>query len=80
LIARVAAPTNAMEARHRSSRSMAGIERQVGIPGGGQHLTGWANYFRHGVSKAVFNAIDHYTWNRLVLHSQIFVSLDRVPR
>jgi hypothetical protein len=37
LIARVAAPTNAMEARHRSSRSMAGIERQVGIPGGGQH-------------------------------------------
>jgi RNA-directed DNA polymerase len=28
-------------------------------------LTGWANYFRHGVSKAVFNAIDHYTWNRL---------------
>jgi RNA-directed DNA polymerase len=29
-------------------------------------LTGWANYFRHGVSKAVFNAIDHYTWNRLM--------------
>jgi RNA-directed DNA polymerase len=28
-------------------------------------LTGWANYFRHGVSKAAFNAIDHYTWNRL---------------
>jgi RNA-directed DNA polymerase len=30
-------------------------------------LAGWANYFRHGVSKAVFNAIDHYTWNRLML-------------
>jgi RNA-directed DNA polymerase len=29
-------------------------------------LAGWANYFRHGVSKAVFNAIDHYTWNRLM--------------
>jgi RNA-directed DNA polymerase len=29
-------------------------------------LSGWANYFRHGVSKAVFNAIDHYTWNRLM--------------
>jgi RNA-directed DNA polymerase len=28
-------------------------------------LAGWANYFRHGVSKAVFNAIDHYTWNRI---------------
>jgi RNA-directed DNA polymerase len=29
-------------------------------------LVGWANYFRHGVSKAVFNAIDHYAWNRLM--------------
>ena len=28
-------------------------------------LAGWANYFRHGVSKAVFNAIDHYAWNRI---------------
>jgi len=24
------------------------------------------DYFRHGVSKAVFNAIDHYTWKRLM--------------
>jgi RNA-directed DNA polymerase len=29
-------------------------------------LTGWAGYFRHGVSKAVFAAIDHYTWHRIV--------------
>jgi RNA-directed DNA polymerase len=29
-------------------------------------LGGWANYFRHGVSKAVFGAIDHYTWNRIM--------------
>ncbi len=29
-------------------------------------LAGWANYFRHGVSKAVFNAIDHYTWGRIM--------------
>ena len=29
-------------------------------------LAGWANYFRHGVSKAVFNAIDHHTWGRLM--------------
>ena len=28
-------------------------------------LAGWANYFRHGVSKAVFGAVDHYTWNRI---------------
>jgi len=28
-------------------------------------LAGWANYFRHGVSAAVFHATDHYTWNRI---------------
>jgi RNA-directed DNA polymerase len=29
-------------------------------------LAGWANYFRHGVSKAVFNAIDHHAWHRIM--------------
>ena len=29
-------------------------------------LAGWANYFRYGVSKAVFSAIDHFTWGRLM--------------
>ncbi len=29
-------------------------------------LVGWANYFRHGVSKAVFSAVDSYAWNRLM--------------
>lgn len=29
-------------------------------------LAGWANYFRHGVSKAVFHAIDYHTWGRLM--------------
>ena len=29
-------------------------------------LAGWANYFRHGVSKAVFSAIDSFTWLRLM--------------
>jgi RNA-directed DNA polymerase len=29
-------------------------------------LSGWANYFRHGVSKAVFNAVDAYAWNRIM--------------
>jgi RNA-directed DNA polymerase len=29
-------------------------------------LAGWANYFRYGVSKATFSAIDHFTWSRLM--------------
>ena len=29
-------------------------------------LRGWANYFRHGVSKAVFNAVDYHAWGRLM--------------
>ena len=28
-------------------------------------LRGWANYFRHGVSKRTFNAIDSYAWERI---------------
>jgi RNA-directed DNA polymerase len=29
-------------------------------------LAGWANYFRHGVSKATFSVVDHHAWNRLM--------------
>ncbi len=29
-------------------------------------LRGWANYFRHGVSKAVFTAADQHAWGRLM--------------
>jgi RNA-directed DNA polymerase len=29
-------------------------------------LAGWANYFRHGVSKAVFSAIDAHAWGRIM--------------
>ena len=29
-------------------------------------LVGWANYFRHGVSKDVFSAVDHHAWGRLM--------------
>jgi RNA-directed DNA polymerase len=29
-------------------------------------LAGWANYFRHGVSKAVFTAIDSLAWGRIM--------------
>lgn len=28
-------------------------------------LGGWANYFRHGVAKATFNATDFFTWRRV---------------
>jgi RNA-directed DNA polymerase len=31
----------------------------------GRVLRGWARYFRHGVSKATFAAIDSYTWERV---------------
>jgi RNA-directed DNA polymerase len=29
-------------------------------------LAGWANYFRHGVSKAVFSKIDSHAWDRIM--------------
>jgi RNA-directed DNA polymerase len=29
-------------------------------------LRGWAGYFRHGVSKAAFSAVDHHAWGRLM--------------
>jgi RNA-directed DNA polymerase len=29
-------------------------------------LAGWANYFRYGVSKAIFNAVDNLAWGRLM--------------
>jgi RNA-directed DNA polymerase len=29
-------------------------------------LRGWANYFRHGVSKKIFGDVDHYAWWRVV--------------
>lgn len=29
-------------------------------------LRGWANYLRHGVSKAVFSTVDDHAWHRIV--------------
>ncbi len=29
-------------------------------------LAGWANYFRHGVSKTTFSAVDSFVWGRLM--------------
>jgi RNA-directed DNA polymerase len=31
-----------------------------------QSLGGWANYFRHGSSKATFSVVDNHAWNRLM--------------
>ncbi|MFI6803024.1 group II intron reverse transcriptase/maturase [Streptosporangium canum] len=28
-------------------------------------MRGWANYFRHGVSKQVFHAVDNHAWHRI---------------
>lgn len=36
------------------------------LQGVNKTLAGWANYFRHGVSKAVFNAVDSYAWGRIM--------------
>ena len=31
-----------------------------------QTLQGWANFFRYGVSKAIFTAVDYHAWGRLM--------------
>jgi RNA-directed DNA polymerase len=36
------------------------------LQGVNQALAGWANYFRHGVSKATFNKVDAHAWNRIM--------------
>jgi RNA-directed DNA polymerase len=44
--------------RHQSPEAL--------IQGINRALTGWANYFRHGVSAAVFSALDHHAWQRIM--------------
>lgn len=48
---------------YRSTRRMRPDELLTSI---NRALTGWARYFRHGVSKAIFNAVDHYAWGRIM--------------
>ena len=48
---------------YRSTRHMDLAELLTSL---NQMLRGWANYFRYGVSKATFSAIDHFTWGRLM--------------
>lgn len=49
-------------ATYRSTlhNSLAGLLVRIG-----RMLRGWANYFRHGVSKATFSAVDSYAWERI---------------
>ena len=39
---------------------------EVLIQGINRSLAGWANYHRHGVSKAVFSKIDSHAWGRIM--------------
>jgi RNA-directed DNA polymerase len=50
----------------KTYRSTQHQEPAVLIQGISQTLRGWANYHRHGVSKAVFSAVDSHAWNRIM--------------
>ena len=51
--------------RERTYRSTRNKDLDELITSLNRFLRGWANYFRHGVSKATFTAIDHHAWWRL---------------
>ena len=51
------------EMTYRSTRN---LSPEVLIQNINRTLAGWANYFRHGVSKAVFSAIDSHAWGRIM--------------
>ncbi|MEU7588121.1 group II intron maturase-specific domain-containing protein, partial [Micromonospora sp. NPDC049230] len=46
--------------RRNASHDLAGLLRRVNAT-----TRGWANYFKHGVSKATFNYLGHFTWRRV---------------
>jgi RNA-directed DNA polymerase len=48
---------------YRSTRHMGLDELILSL---NRSLAGWANYFRHGASKATFSAIDYFVWGRLM--------------
>ena len=54
------------KASAKTYRSTLHQEPEVLIASINDTLTGWANYHRHGVSKAVFSAVDHHAWNRIM--------------
>jgi RNA-directed DNA polymerase len=48
---------------YRSTRHLSLDEQIIGL---NRTLAGWANYFRHGVSKDVFASVDSHAWLRLM--------------
>jgi RNA-directed DNA polymerase len=50
----------------KTYRSTRNLNPDVLIQSINRTLAGWANYHRHGVSKAVFSAIDHHAWGRIM--------------
>ncbi|MEV4245874.1 group II intron maturase-specific domain-containing protein [Streptosporangium canum] len=48
---------------HRSTRNQDLAELILSL---NRMLRGWATYFRHGVSKAIFDLIDAHAWGRLM--------------
>src|SRR4051794_3489948 len=52
--------------REKTYRSTRNKDLDELIPSLTRFLRGWANYFRHGVSKATFNPTDPHAWWRLV--------------
>jgi RNA-directed DNA polymerase len=53
---RVSAATYRSTLNQDFGRLLSRLNRMIG---------GWANYFRHGVSKKTFNAIDSHAWSRI---------------
>lgn len=54
---------NVSAATYRSTRHIGLDELILSL---NRSLAGWANYFRYGVSKDVFSAVDHHEWHRLM--------------
>ena len=50
----------------KTYRSTRNLDPGVLIQSINRALAGWANYFRHGVSKAVFSKIDSHAWGRIM--------------
>jgi RNA-directed DNA polymerase len=51
--------------RDRTSRSTLHLDLDELLLGLNRSLQGWANYFRHGVSKLVFGKVDYHAWRRI---------------
>jgi RNA-directed DNA polymerase len=50
----------------KTYRSTLHLDPGVVIQSINRTLAGWANYFRYGVSSAVFSALDHHAWHRIM--------------